>query len=230
LVSPLAHALAILGINLGCDWITFESGPRQVSATARRHGLLPSQLFNRRRLAREGQLEGTADAVPFARAVIACDAAGSGLPSCAAVSAGRIEIVLADGVRMLVDRDVDADALARVIGAILRRLRPIPSWARVWLPTGYTDMRKGFDGADTSGAIISTLSGPLVNNFQHVASRPLSRDPERAWDRYQAWSAMRIGPSIAILFAFSALLRLSQAHPGAAAVFVEELNAGALQR
>jgi transposase len=98
-----------------------ESGPRQVSATARRHGLLPSQLFNWRRLAREGQLEWTADAVPFARAVIACDAAGSGLPSCAAVSAGRIEIVLADGVRILVDRDVDADALARVIGAILRR-------------------------------------------------------------------------------------------------------------
>ena len=39
----------------------------------------------------------------------------------ATVSAGRIEIVLADGVRILVDRDVDADALARVIGAILRR-------------------------------------------------------------------------------------------------------------
>jgi hypothetical protein len=39
----------------------------------------------------------------------------------AAMSAGRIEIVLEDGVRILVDRDVDADALARVIGAILRR-------------------------------------------------------------------------------------------------------------
>jgi hypothetical protein len=33
---------------------------------------------------------------------------------------------------------------------------------------------------------------------------------------------------MAILFAFSALWRLSQAHPGAAAVIVKELNAGAL--
>jgi transposase-like protein len=48
-----------------------ESGPRQVSATARRHGLFPSQLFNWRLLACEGQLEGMADAMPFARVVIA---------------------------------------------------------------------------------------------------------------------------------------------------------------
>jgi hypothetical protein len=32
-----------------------------------------------------------------------------------------MEIVLADGMRIVVDKDVDADALARVIGAILRR-------------------------------------------------------------------------------------------------------------
>lgn len=34
----------------------------------------------------------------------------------------RRAIVLAEGVRVIVDKDVDSDALARVIGAILRRL------------------------------------------------------------------------------------------------------------
>jgi hypothetical protein len=32
-----------------------------------------------------------------------------------------MEIVLTDGMRVIVDRDVDADALARVIGVMLRR-------------------------------------------------------------------------------------------------------------
>ena len=92
-----------------------ESGPRQVSATARRYGLLPSQLFNWRRLARQGGLDGTGDSVTFAHAMIACRA-----PVSVRV-ASRIEIVLPDGVRIIVDNDVDAGALARVIEAILRR-------------------------------------------------------------------------------------------------------------
>jgi hypothetical protein len=32
-----------------------------------------------------------------------------------------MEVVLADGIRLIVDRDVDADALAHLIGAIERR-------------------------------------------------------------------------------------------------------------
>ena len=93
-----------------------ESGPRQVSATARRHGLRPGQLFTWRRLAREGRLTGDEDSVAFARAVIAHSP-----PSAAPSSSGRMEIVLTDGVRVIVDKGVDAEALARMISAILRR-------------------------------------------------------------------------------------------------------------
>lgn len=92
-----------------------ESGPRQVSATARRHGLRPGQLFTWRRLAREGRLTGDEESVAFARAVIAHS------PPSAASSSSRIEIVLTDGVRVIVDKGVDAEALARVIGAMQRR-------------------------------------------------------------------------------------------------------------
>jgi transposase len=92
-----------------------ESGSRQVSVTARRYGLLPSQLFTCRRLSRAGRLTEGEDAVTFAQAMIAHSPPPTvSLPS-------RIEIVLADGVRVIVDRDVDADALVRVFGAILRR-------------------------------------------------------------------------------------------------------------
>lgn len=93
-----------------------ESGPRQVSATARRHGLRPGQLFTWRRLAREGRLTGDEDSVAFARAVIAHSS-----PSVAPSLSSRMEIVLTDGVRLIVDKGVDAEALARVIGAMLRR-------------------------------------------------------------------------------------------------------------
>lgn len=94
-----------------------ESGPRQVSATARRHGLRPGQLFTWRRLAREGRLTGDEESVAFARAVIAHSPPSAASSS----SSSRIEIVLTDGVRVIVDKGVDAEALARVIGAMQRR-------------------------------------------------------------------------------------------------------------
>jgi len=77
--------------------------------------MLPSQLFTWRRQAREGRLTGGEDTVTFAQAMIAHS------PPSVASSSSRMEIVLADGVRVIVGKDVDADALARVIGAILRR-------------------------------------------------------------------------------------------------------------
>jgi transposase len=106
------------------------AAPRQVSATARRNGLSASQLFTWRRLARDGRLSD--DEMTFASAVIG-DAGSSGsflpdqstaadhsLPSQAGTTAtaGRIEIVLAGGHRVVVDNSVDAAALARVLAVL----------------------------------------------------------------------------------------------------------------
>jgi len=96
-----------------------ERGARQVSATARRYGLLPSHLFTWRRLAQDGRL-GADDGVTFSRVVIGCEP-GSPAVASPAMRRSRIEIVLASGVRVIVEEDVDATALARVIDALERR-------------------------------------------------------------------------------------------------------------
>jgi transposase len=110
------------------------SGPRVVSATARRHGLSASQLFAWRRLARMGRLVEDDDAVTFAQAVVACEpstgiptalsegrkTAENSLSSSCPLAAGRIEIVLGRGQRVIVDNGVDVAALARIIGVLER--------------------------------------------------------------------------------------------------------------
>jgi len=62
-------------------------------------------------------LGGHEEAVTFAQAVIACDRAAAE-PLVPAVARSRLEIVLADGIRIIADDGVDVSALARVIGAI----------------------------------------------------------------------------------------------------------------
>ena len=57
-------------------------------------------------------------------------------------STGRMGIVLVSGERIILRPDVDGTAQARVIKA----MGPMPTRARLWLVTGPTDMRKGFDG------------------------------------------------------------------------------------
>ena len=112
-----------------------QAGRRQVSATARRHGLSASQLFTWCRLAREGRLvEGDA-ATTFSPVLISgapltcsspslpeCVEAGENSPSspCSIAMPGRIEIVLTCGRRVIVDNGVDSAALARVL-AVLER-------------------------------------------------------------------------------------------------------------
>ena len=48
------------------------------------------------------------------------------------------EIALADGSRVIVDREVDGSALARVLAVLA-----VPGGVRVWLASGVTDMRRG---------------------------------------------------------------------------------------
>ena len=111
------------------------SAPRLASVTARRNGLSASQLFTWRRLAREGRLAEAEEATPFAPAIISQEPLPSGPNACseppaasdrslsavAIAAAGRIEIVLACGHRIVVDNDIDAGALARVLTVLERR-------------------------------------------------------------------------------------------------------------
>jgi transposase len=84
------------------------SGPRLVSATARRHGISNQLLFAWRKAFREGHLGEIAGFVP-ASIVPEQPEGGSG-PGC-----GRIEIMSANGRRVLVDSAVDVEALLRIV-------------------------------------------------------------------------------------------------------------------
>jgi transposase len=101
-----------------------ESAPRLVSATARRYGLSVSQLFGWRRLVREGRLGGDDSAAGFVPAVVVADSATPVAPASVSAQAGmvagqgRMEIVLAGARRVIVDKGVDAAALARVISVL----------------------------------------------------------------------------------------------------------------
>jgi len=106
------------------------SAPRVVSVTARRHGISTSQLFNWRRLAREGKLAREDKEPAFVPALVAPDgpyqgsAADAEAPSAdapAGTSGGRMVIVLSGGRRVIVGTDVDAAALRRVIDTLERR-------------------------------------------------------------------------------------------------------------
>lgn len=84
------------------------SGPRLTSATARRHGISNQLLFAWRKSYREGRLGGACGFVP---AMIAREQ-----PEKDAVrDFGRIEIVSANGRRVIVDCDVDVERLLRII-------------------------------------------------------------------------------------------------------------------
>jgi transposase len=103
-----------------------------VSLVARRHDLNTNLLFSWRRQIRERQ--GGAGEVAFVPAVIAPQEPAADRPAaiprepepCLASSAstrplGRIEIVLGDSRRIIVDENVSTSALARVIGVLERR-------------------------------------------------------------------------------------------------------------
>jgi len=111
---------------------TLEPGA-SVSIVARRHDLNANLLFTWRRQARAGRPAADGAAVAFVPALIQAERSAPGLQACAperdtgrlaarsTVVAGRMEIVLAGGARVIVGHDVDEAALARVLGALARR-------------------------------------------------------------------------------------------------------------
>jgi transposase len=107
---------------------TLQAG-ETVCGVARRHGLAQSLLFTWRRQAREGRLGG--EVVPALVPVEITSAAPAPAPTCAPQPpssppaqrprAGIIEIELGGGCRVRVDREVDAEALQRVLELLRRR-------------------------------------------------------------------------------------------------------------
>ncbi|NKB16022.1 MAG: transposase [Sphingomonadales bacterium] len=93
-----------------------RQGHRQVSATARRHGISSSLLFAWRRDFREGRLA-DADVPSLLPAVVLADDQPASRPSCS----GRMEIVIGEDRRVIVGADVDATALALVLEILRRR-------------------------------------------------------------------------------------------------------------
>jgi transposase len=84
------------------------SGPRQASATARRHGISNQLLFAWRKAYREGRL---GDMLGFVPAMIVPDPPRTRPEP----DGGAIEIVSPNGWRVLVGRDFDAEVLGRVL-------------------------------------------------------------------------------------------------------------------
>ena|SRR5690348_998828 len=107
-----------------------------LSEVARRHGLLPAQVYKWRRLAELGVIgvPGASELPSFVAVEItrelpalagpvadAQPTAGPETPRRRRRKAGLIEIELAGGRRVRVDRDVDAAALERVLDVLARR-------------------------------------------------------------------------------------------------------------
>ena len=95
---------------------TFERGA-SVSAVARRHGLNANLLFTWRRTMGAGAAASGSNPINFIPAVIGAAPVARGAPS----PAGRIEIVLAGGDRVIVDAAFDGAALGRVVEILSRR-------------------------------------------------------------------------------------------------------------
>ncbi len=99
---------------------SFVSG-ESVSAVARRHGLLPAQLFAWRRAAREGRYgtwRGTGAAAEFVEAHVVPALQHPDRRRAVGHGNSRMEVVSANGRRVVVDCDVDVDTLLRIIRAL----------------------------------------------------------------------------------------------------------------
>jgi transposase len=92
------------------------AGPRLTAATARRHGISRQLLLNWRKALREGRLGGEAAATGFVPAVLTppCETPGEQTAS----DGSDVEIVTANGRRLIVSPSVDVMALVRIVRAL----------------------------------------------------------------------------------------------------------------
>ena len=93
-------------------------GPRQASATARRHGISRSLLTTWRRQYRDGELGAWRPPMFTPLAVAATPPATAPDTSRTSIPGNRLEVVLGNGRRLLVPVDVDPEALARLLPVI----------------------------------------------------------------------------------------------------------------
>lgn len=89
------------------------SGSRLTSATARRHGISRQLLLNWRKAWREGRLGGETAAVGFVPAIVTPEGAATGERGDPQESS--IEIVTANGRRVITRADIDVAALVRLV-------------------------------------------------------------------------------------------------------------------
>jgi len=89
------------------------SGPRLTAATARRHGVSRQLLLNWRKAWREGRLGGEPAATEFVPAIVTAELAPASERS--APAAGRVEIVTANGRRIIIEPSVDVAVLLRIV-------------------------------------------------------------------------------------------------------------------
>src|SRR5271165_5618287 len=93
-----------------------------VSKVAQRYGVNANLLFTwRRQEAGAAAATGDADPVKLVPVTVAAAEAPTAAPVAGPEPAGRMEIVLFGGERIIVGADVDATALARVVRTLTRR-------------------------------------------------------------------------------------------------------------
>jgi transposase len=96
----------------------FSGDGRHVATTAAKHGVSRSQLYRWHKLARDGKL-GSIRIGGFVPALIVAETPASvPAPSPPVAGGSRIEVLSANGRRVIVDRDVDVDALLRIMRAL----------------------------------------------------------------------------------------------------------------
>ncbi|MGO9048880.1 MAG: IS66 family insertion sequence element accessory protein TnpB [Xanthobacteraceae bacterium] len=129
--------------------IVLESlqAPRQVSATARRYGVSRSLLLEWRRSFRAEQKDADRRQIGFVAATVIAESEHGG--TCATIGQqwrdrDRVCDRGADADRWRGRRCDGGGSSRGVVRWITAAMIPLPTGVRVWLATGYTDMRKGF--------------------------------------------------------------------------------------